>query len=311
MRVWRFALLMGVLVFLACSSGDKVDSSFDTHVTNPAYTDDGPVVLVDEAHHNVHRATKSYRPFTKLMQSDGYRVRRGTSTITPEVLDGAAVLVVSGALGDNERNDDLAFEDAECDVIGEWVAAGGSLLLVTDHYPTGHAVANLAARFGVQMSKGVVEDSLHYEPRFDYTHIVFSRDSGGLAPHPIIDGRSSSERVERVLTFTGQAIDAEPPAVGFLVLSGSAVARPAQPKVERRGGDVIVNVEYGDPEPATGWSQGLAMEFGQGRVVVLGEAAMLSARLHRYDGSPIGMNTPGYDNRQFALNVMHWLTRRL
>ncbi len=53
------------------------------------------------------------------------------------------------------------------------------------------------------------------------------------------------------------------------------------------------------------------MEFGKGRVVVLGEAAMLTARLHRFDGSPIGMNTPGYDNRQFALNVMHWLTRRL
>ena len=53
------------------------------------------------------------------------------------------------------------------------------------------------------------------------------------------------------------------------------------------------------------------MEFGRGRVVVLGEAAMLTARLHRFDGRPIGMNTPGYDNRQLALNIMHWLTRLL
>ncbi len=244
MRGWRLVWLVGALVVPACSSGDKLDSSFDTHVSNPVYTDDGPVVLIDEAHHNVHRANKSYRPFAKLLESDGYRVRRGTSGITPEVLDGVAVLVISGALGDNERNDDLAFEDAECDVIKEWVSAGGSLLLVTDHYPTGHAVANLAARFGVQMSKGVVEDSVHYETRFDNTHIVFSRDNGGLALHPILEGRSSVERVDRVLTFTGQAIDADAPAIGFLVLSGTAVARPAQPKVERRGGDVIVHVEY-------------------------------------------------------------------
>ena len=28
-------------------------------------------------------------------------------------------------------------------------------------------------------------------------------------------------------------------------------------------------------------------------------------------GSPVGMNFPGYGNRQFALNVMHWLSRLL
>jgi hypothetical protein len=48
-----------------------------------------------------------------------------------------------------------------------------------------------------------------------------------------------------------------------------------------------------------------------GRVVVLGEAAMLSAQVARLpDGSEIkmGMNVAGNDNRQFALNVLHWLS---
>jgi len=94
-------------------------------------------------------------------------------------------------------------------------------------------------------------------------------------------------------------------------LCGSAFARPALPVVERRGGDVIVSVGYGPPVPAAGWAQGLALEQGRGRVVVLGEAAMLSARLRRFDRKPVGMNVPGYDNRQLALNIMHWLTRRL
>lgn len=295
----------------SCSSGDKVDSSFDTRVAQPAYQSDGPRVLFDEGHHNVHRARKSYRPFVEMIESDGYRVSRSSATITPGVLDGFSVLIIGVALGDNERNDDPAFEEAECDAIRDWVSGGGSLLLITDHYPAGHAIENLASRFGVQMNKGVAEDSVHYDAEFDPTHIVFSRENGGVVSHAIVEGRSASEKVDRVLTFTGQAIYADPPAAAFLALSSTAIARPAEPVVERRGGDVIVNVAYGDPSAAPGWSQGLAVEYGRGRVVVLGEAAMLTARFHRFDGRAIGMNTAGYDNRQLALNIMRWLTRAL
>jgi hypothetical protein len=294
----------------SCSSGDQVDSNFDTRVSTPAYTDNGPRVLFDEAHHNIHRAGKSYRPFVELIESDGYRVTPGTGRVTAESLIPYQVLVVACAMGTNERNDDLAFNDAECAAIRDWVFGGGAFLFITDHYPTGDAVENLAARFGVHMNQGVAEDSVQYDASFDPTHIVFSRQNGGLGRHPIVNGGGASQPVNRVLTFTGQALRADS-ATAFLVLSPSAVARPAQPKVERRGGDVFVNVEYGRASSATGWSQGLALEYGKGRVVVLGEAAMLTARLHRFDGRPIGMNTPGYDNRPLALNIMHWLTRAL
>jgi hypothetical protein len=61
-----------------------------------------------------------------------------------------------------------------------------------------------------------------------------------------------------------------------------------------------------------GRAQGLAFSLGRGRVVVLGEAAMLSAQVFpAADGSQgrMGMNVPGSDDKQFALNVMHWLSR--
>ena len=57
-----------------------------------------------------------------------------------------------------------------------------------------------------------------------------------------------------------------------------------------------------------------AMTFGKGRVVVLGEAALFSAQIIRFaDGNQqretkFGMNVPGNDDRQFALNVLHWLS---
>jgi hypothetical protein len=53
------------------------------------------------------------------------------------------------------------------------------------------------------------------------------------------------------------------------------------------------------------------MPFGEGRVAVFGEAAMFSAQVATIDGHSfkVGMNVPGNDDRQFALNVMHWLAR--
>ncbi len=302
------ALAAGVA---GCSSGDKVDADFDTRVARPAYEVDGPLTLFDEAHHNWHRARKSYRPFVELIEADGYRVERNTRKITADALAPAAVLVVVNAVGANDRNDDPAFADEECDAIQSWVRAGGALLLVTDHYPTGHAAERLAGRFGVQLSKGQVGDPIHFDPAYEPTHLVFSQENAGLAAHPIVEGRDAAERIGRVLTFTGEAVHADPPAVGFLRLSPDAVARPPQATVEKRGGDVIVSVTYGDPAAVPGWSQGLALAYGNGRVVVLGEAAMLSAQFSGYDGRPIGMNVPGYDNRQLALNIMHWLTKMI
>jgi hypothetical protein len=46
-------------------------------------------------------------------------------------------------------------------------------------------------------------------------------------------------------------------------------------------------------------------------VVVLGDAAMLSAELSGSDNQPLGINVPEIDNRQLTLNIMHWLSGKL
>jgi hypothetical protein len=43
-------------------------------------------------------------------------------------------------------------------------------------------------------------------------------------------------------------------------------------------------------------------------VVVLGEAAQLSAQVATMEVTKFGMNVPGIDSRQMALNIMHWLS---
>ena len=54
--------------------------------------------------------------------------------------------------------------------------------------------------------------------------------------------------------------------------------------------------------PAAGRAQAVALKFGKGRVLVQGEAAMLSAQISGPDKRTMGMNVPGNDNRQYALN---------
>lgn len=297
----RPLIILLTLGFGACQqSGAKPDREFDTSVDTPAYTSEGPVVLIDEAHRNIHTARGTYAPFAALIRKDGYRVRRGTELISQAALHDVDIVIIANALGTNERNDDPALSDEECDRLVAWVRGGGGLLLLTDHYPTGSAVSNLAARLGVSMSGGVTEDSTSYDMRFDPSHIIYRR----FPAHPITRG------LQGVITFTGQSLSVPAGATALLLLGTDAVDRPAAPRVERDGNDVRVHVEYGPGVSAAGRAQAVAFELGRGRVVVLAEAAMVSAQLSRYDGSPFGMNIDGYDNRQFVLNVMHWLSRQ-
>jgi hypothetical protein len=67
----------------------------------------------------------------------------------------------------------------------------------------------------------------------------------------------------------------------------------------------------GQEVPATGRAQAVALQLGQGRVVVLGEAAMLTAQITDGGRTRVGMQRPGHDNRRSALDLMYWLSGRL
>ncbi len=288
-------VLFLLLALAACSRG--YDSSYDVDVAQPAYTASHPRVLFDNAHHNHHKMSTTYHPFAELLEKDGYRVVPLREKVTPSALASAQVFAIVTAMGEDDAGMTQPFTQAECDAIEAWVRGGGSLLVVTDHFPFGKDVENLTRRFGVESSGGMTFDERHSEPGDD-SQLVFSRDNGLLADHAITRG------VSRVVTFTGESVRGGTP---LLRLADTAVNRPAAPRVTRSGSDTRVEVTYGDPQPARGWSQAVALEHGRGRVVVLAEAAMLSAQ--RDGGRRIGMNYPNCDNKQFALNVMHWLSR--
>ena len=303
----RLYAVLFSLMAVACSR--DYDRDYSAEVATPAYAERQPRLLVDAGHHNRHSVDGSYKPFAALARSDGYALETLDSKVTAEALARCDVFVIPSALGANDTNTDPAFTPEEVEVIARWVAGGGSLLLITDHHPFGGAVRNLGERLGVEMHDGMTFDPVHHERTSrDDTQLLFTRDNRLLASHPITNGRNPSERVSRVLTFTGQSIRA-PRGVALLTLSDTAEHRAASPRVTREGGRVVVHVDFARPASAAGYAQAVALTHGKGRVVVLAEAAMASAQ--RDGDRRIGMNAPGADNRQFVLNTLHWLTRLL
>lgn len=286
-------LLLAIPVF----AQQQPDQDFDTSVENPVYKKDGPRVAFDEAHHNFHTVEGRYKPFVDLLINDGYRVVRNRQPFSKTSLSSFKVLVISNALGaeedDDEGADDSAFTDEEIQAVHDWVKGGGSLLLIADHAPFGGAAAALATKFGVDMSKGYTfdkENSVTGSP----SHLIFSRENKLLASHPITEGRNNDEKINLLRSFTGQSLKGPDGSATILKLSDSATDSPS--------------FDSPDSTSAAGRAQAVALKFGKGRLVVQAEAAMLSAQVSGAERRPMGMNVSGNDNRQYALNLMHWLS---
>lgn len=297
------ALSCSVLLSLPIVSvGQQIaDPNFDAKVARPAYTQKHPRVLFDEAHNNFHTVSGRYKAFADLVTNDGYHVTPNSQKFSKDTLAGYDILVIANPLGAPVEGgfaaaNKPAFTEAECEAVRDWVNSGGSLLLIADHYPVGAAAGNLAKAFGVDMSNAYTDDPANYDPQLG--QILFSRTNKLLLDHPITRGRDEKERVSRIVTFTGQSLTGPNGSVAFLKLADTAVDAIAPERTKKVS--------------AAGRAQGIALKLGKGRVVVLGEAAMLTAQLAGPEKAPFGgLNVPGIDNRQLALNIMHWLSKLL
>lgn len=296
-------LLSGFLLPACITAAQSRTDSIRTSSIPAAYAGTvHPKILFDEAHHNFHTATGRYKPFADLLTRDGYLVVSNKEKITPDILSGNDVFVCANAFATDpdpvtgRLPGTPAFTTQECHVLKTWVQNGGSLWLIADHEPAGSAVAGLSDSFSVDMSKAYTADPVNFDKIvLDASWIRYSVQNKNLGVHPIIAGRNEGERIKTVLSFTGQSLKGPKTSVPILLLSDKAYD--------------VFNIE--DPLKATiktakGRCQGLVMEYGKGRVVVWGEAAMLTAQDRGF-----GMDYPGVDNVQLVRNIAHWLTRLL
>lgn len=311
-------LAAGLLWAPAFAQEQTADVEWRPEVAAPAYAADGPLVRVDEAHGSVQTIDGRYAGFAALSRADGYVVDAGRTRLdAPGALDDVSVLVISNPASPPEGSGRTsAFNEAEIEAIAYWVQAGGSLLLAADHAPHGAAAEALAARFGVEMGKGYLFQLTGRRPT---TNLSYPR--GALADHPIITGRDPSESVETVKVFTGQSLKGPAGSIILIATSADAYETPDLATLQR----LDERLDAGEPaevviarlaRPALP-AQGVAFSFGRGRVVVVGEAGMLTAQIVRFPPEQgreplrFGLNTAGHDDQQFVLNTLRWLSRLL
>jgi hypothetical protein len=277
------------------------DLGADITVRRPAFAQKaGPVVAIDGGHHNFHTIYNRFAPFAALLGQDGFRVTGFSKPFNARTLSGINILVIANAL--NGANQDhwvlptpSAFTPAEIAAVKTWVSGGGALLLIADHHPFAGAASDLAAAFGFRFVNGfALDDPIRASD-------IFTVENGTLKDDVITRGRNADEAIASLATFTGSAFKAPPgarPIIAFprtfLVLT-PAIAWDFSATTPRR--------------PAFGYLQGAVMPVGKGRLAVFGEAGMFSAQVDAHDRAvKIGFNAPeARQNKQFVLNVAHWL----
>lgn len=252
------------------------DDGFHYRIPRPAYGEGGgPIVCIDEAHHNHHTLTGSYSPFGTLLRDDGYRVRSSEGPFTGGTLSGCDVMVSANPLAEvdvhreGEYPHDSAFTESELDALLAWVRDGGALLLVVDHTPWAGAAADLAALLGIQIFDGQVQETAVFGS-LDEEALRRTAEDAGVTPgflrqrigepgelgaHAILEGRHEAERVTSVWTFNGSALypsrDVEPlltlgpDADGITALIFNWPVRPEE------DGSLILERPGAPPEPVS------------------------------------------------------------
>ncbi|MBN2173948.1 MAG: DUF4350 domain-containing protein [Bacteroidales bacterium] len=296
------------ICFLVFKSGifaqQIADTSYRPKIIHPAYQQGaGPIVFIDEGHHNFHTKEGRYWTFANLLERDGYIVKPFISEFDKKKLSGGKILVISNA--QNEINLEhwylptpSAFTDIEIEELKDWVGEGGSLFLIADHMPFAGAAEQLASSFGFEFTNGFVADTNSPGPAF------FSLDKGSVVQSTITLGRDSTEEVRNVVSFTGQGFNIPEKAIPILLFNDHFVNLLPDTAWVFDSNTKIYN--------AKGLSQGAYLKFGKGRVVVFGEAAMFSAQLAGPNHVMVGMNSDyASENYQLLLNIIHWLDGKL
>lgn len=268
------------------------DGDFHPVVDKPAFVKKHPRICLDQAHNNLSIEDERYAPIRSLLESDGFQFHFLKSAIVARALKPCDILYISAAQWRTPEKK-AAFDKREVQIIARWVRRGGALLLMSDHPPKmAESVEALMGTFGIHGSLGTTEDTSHaLKSLNDPSMIVFSLENGGLnVDHSIVKGTRPGEGLRSVIAFTGQSLIGPPESQGILRLSDEAVDVYELERRSAKGRFVMMTVK-----------------IGKGCVAASGDATLFTSKKDINSGEKIGINHPGIDNTQLAINTFRWL----
>ncbi|MBC8375870.1 MAG: hypothetical protein H8E26_07470, partial [FCB group bacterium] len=254
-------LIIPLLIFVSCLY-QRPDMDTDMTVDNPKFDrDNSPVVLFDAGHGNFHDIQSTYKPFATLLHNDGIVLGTHTGQFTEKLLQNVDLLIISNATGVQQKDGEMtsAFTESEILVLSEWIAEGGSLLLIADHDPFGNASSDLASTWGVGMESVWTVDTLRLNPEIGRnTWLEYSHENGGLGQHSILGVDTMNSAIRRVITFTGQSLSFDSTWTSILQLSNSAQ------NYKTRADAKILSPDHSTYFPVPGQSQLIMRQYGEG-----------------------------------------------
>lgn len=299
--------LLGILMIMTGTAQSQMlnDSPFNAIVANPKYAiGKGPKVLIDAGHHNFIVELGLAKPLIDIVNSDGYQVKTDSMQFSKAYLSNFKLVIIMPAMpfqfgSKKQVTDEITFTTDELNALHEWVINGGRLLMFSEHAPIDKSVTPLFNKFGIQLSIGIVSDSLYCDSSIKIssyqTLLKFTNKNGLLnTEHPISKGEKNNERINNIVTYGGSGLTGEG-YTSIFKLSSSAYIRKWN----------------GSLPSGTANSQCLVGNLGKGKVVALGDCNGFTAMYIKSGESKFsaGMQVPGYDWKQFALNTMHWLSK--
>ena len=300
------SILLFLLLFTITSQAQMLnDTPFNANVVHPKFKKGyGPKILIDAGHHNFVVELGLNKPLFDVASSDGYQIKIDSMQFTKEYLSNYNIVVIWPAMpfkfgSKNQVTDEITFTTDELNALHDWVSNGGSLLMFSEHAPIDKSVTPLFNKFGIQLSTGIVVDSLNSDtpiemPSWKYSFLKFTSKNGLLnTEHPITKGEKKNERISNILTIGGSGLTGDG-YTNILKLSSSAM-------IKKWNG----TMPSGTPN-----SQCLAGNVGKGKLVALGDCNGFTAMSLKSGGYKLsaGMQVSGYDWKQFVLNTLHWLS---
>ena len=233
-------------------------------------------------------------------------IREHQGLFDETALKNVDLLIIANATASEQKEDGStsAFSENEINVLTDWIQNGGSLLLIADHDPFGSAASDLARALGVGMASVWTVDTLRVNPEIGKnTWLEYTRENNGLGQHSILRAESPESAIKRVITFTGQSLSFDSTWTSILQLSNSAQNFYTRADASIASADP--STYFGVP----GQSQLIARKYGDGRIVIAGEAAMYTAQVVRvfFKTTHAGFNFQDYDNKTLVVNIIHWL----
>jgi len=289
------------LLLSFCSMAQQIpDTSFMFPIRQAAYQPgNGPVIFIDQAHHNMHTKDGGFFALSKLLGQDGYQVQPLSIPATNvEVLKNCKILVIANALDSSNLENWIlpnpsAFSKEEILVIKLWVKNGGSLFLIADHMPFAGAAFSLGKAFGFEFINGFA-----FPEENSWPPPVFTLEDQTLQQSPIVTGIKDYEKIDSVTTFLGSAFYAPDMSTPLLSFMSGITLQP----------DTAFRFHINTPwENLARYHQGAIRSCGRGKIAVFGEAAMFTAQIVN-DSVNVGFNSEyAPQNAQFTLNLIHWL----